>query len=72
MINSMERGLKIGQAGISLKDNTLMEKNKEWACLLGWMELLIQGNFSRILFKEWEPTFGVMEENTSESGRIIK
>ena len=71
MINSMERELKSGQMEISMKDNTLKGKNKEWACLLGWMEPLTQGIFLKIIFMELEPTFGVMEENTLESGRTI-
>jgi len=72
MINSTERGLKVGQTGINLKDNTLKGKNKEWACLLGWMEPLTQGIFLKIIFMELELTFGMMEENTLESGRTIR
>jgi len=35
MINSMERELKSGQMEISMKDNTLKGKNKEWVSSLG-------------------------------------
>jgi len=44
MISSMERVLKSGKTGVSLKDNTMKEKNMEWVSSLGRMDLLIPGN----------------------------
>jgi len=72
MISSMERVLKSGKTGVSLKDNTMKEKNMEWVSSLGRMDLLIPGNSWRITFMEWETTFGTMEENIMESGRTIR
>jgi len=54
-----------------MKDNTMKEKNKEWESSLGRMDLLIMGNFLKIKLMEWEPTFGMTEGNTLESGRTI-
>jgi len=71
MISSMEKGLKPGKTEICLKDNTMKEKNKEWVSSLGRMDLLILGNYLRIKLMELEPIFGMMEENTLESGRTM-
>jgi len=71
MISSMERGLKPGKTEIGLKDNTLKGKNMELESSLGRMGPLILGHFLRIKLMEWEPTFGMMEENILESGRTM-